>query len=568
MSRPTILSLRDRNRVSLLLALGGATLAALLVRLALYDYHEQSAFMHGHGYCYLWVPSLVAAHMLSDLAIGVSYVAISVTLVYLVWRTRQGLPFTWVFVAFGAFIVACGATHFMEVWTLWSPVFWLSADVKIITAIASVATAIALPPLVPKILTLVEDARLSDQRRIELEQIRAELERRVRERTADLAAALKRAEEANRAKESFLATVSHELRTPLNAILGWADVLQRRPDPQLVPRAIPVIKRNALAQARMVGDLLDISSITAGKMRLEMRATDFGNVVEAAVDVVRPAADAKRVALEVSGTEPGVIVHGDAERLQQVVWNLVSNAVKFTPEQGRVTVRLDRTGSNQARLTVSDTGAGIAAEFLPAVFDRFTQADASPTRVHQGLGLGLAIVRHLVELHGGIVRAVSEGPGRGSTFIVELPLYSAAAARKAADEGRPGSASLHGRRVLVIDDDTDSRDAIAAMLEMAGAETAAAESAEAGLAQLRSSRFDALVSDIAMPEKDGLTLIREIRAQAEAEVREIPAVALSAYAREEDRARALAAGFHRHVAKPVTADGLVRCVTAAIEDAA
>jgi signal transduction histidine kinase/ActR/RegA family two-component response regulator len=566
MARHAVLTSGERHRIQTLVVLGAATFTAILIRLASYDYGEESTFFHPHGYCYLWLPSLVAAHVVSDLLIGLSYVAISVTLVYLVWKTRRGLPFSWIFVAFGAFIVACGATHFMEVWTLWTPVFWLSADVKIITAIASVATAIALPPLVPKVLTLLDQARLSEQRRLEVEQARAELERRVEDRTRDLAGALVRAEDANRAKEAFLATVSHELRTPLNAVLGWTDVLEKRPDAALMARALPIIRRNAQAQERVVRDLVDLSSMTAGRLRIEPGPVDLREVIHNAMDVVRHAAENKGLTLGVMGDAP-VTVNGDQARLQQVVWNLLSNAVKFTPEGGSVTVRLETAGQT-ARITVSDTGIGINPEFLPAAFERFTQADPSTTRTHQGMGLGLAIVRHLVELHGGRVDAHSRGPGQGATFIVELPLGAAKAVPARKGAAPRVNSDLRGRRVLVVDDEPDSRETVRVMLEAAGAETAEAASARAALARLLTEPFDALLSDIAMPEQDGIQLIREVRQLSDVSKRRIPAVALTAFAAEEHRRRALDAGFQRHVAKPTTADHLAGCINAAIEDAA
>jgi signal transduction histidine kinase len=260
----------------------------LLARLALFDFAPRSALFHPHGYCYLWQPHLVAAHVISDGLIGLSYVGISASLIYLVWRARHQLPFSWVFVAFGVFIVACGATHFMEIWTLWTPAYWLSADVKIITAVASVATAVVLPPLIPKVLGIIDAARLSDERRVALEQARAELERRVQERTADLQRALARAEEANRLKDAFLATVSHELRTPLNAVVGWTRILrQAQTDPQTLERGLSVIDRNAQMEVRLVEDLLDVSRMSRGTLRVEFAPMDLVKVIADAVEVIR-----------------------------------------------------------------------------------------------------------------------------------------------------------------------------------------------------------------------------------------------------------------------------------------
>ena len=549
-----LLSVGDR-RVAALAGLSLAAIGAMLVRLAMYDFRGESGLFHPHGYCYLWIPSLVATHVISDSLIGISYVAISLTLVWLVWRARYGLPFTWMFIAFGAFIVACGATHFMEIWTLWRPLFWLAADVKIVTAIASVATAVVLPPLVPKVLGVIHAAHVSEARRVELERTQADLEKRVRERTADLANALQHAEEANHAKEAFLATVSHELRTPLNAILGWADILERRPEPALLNRALPVIIRNAQAQARVVGDLVDVSSIAAGKMRLEPQTVDLGALVANTVDVVQAAADAKRLTVSVAAM-PSMIVWGDPARLQQIIWNLLSNATKFTPEGGSIQVRAS-TGDGHACIEVADTGVGIESQFLGCVFDRFSQADASTTRGYSGLGLGLAVVRHLVELHRGSVRAESAGPGRGSTFTVQIPLLLYG--RLAVEEPEM-DVDLHGLRVLVVDDDADSRETVAVILEAAGATIVRAHSANSGLERMSEDEVDVIVSDIAMPGRDGFAFIEDVRRLADPKLRRTPAVALTAFARDEDRRRILSAGFQKHVPKPVTAAQLVQSV--------
>jgi len=547
----------QRARVAAV-TIGGLGTVAILVRLAMRD-SAQSGLFHPHGYCYLWMPSLVGLHVVADALIGLSYVAISVTLVWLVWKARRGLPFSWIFIAFGAFIVACGATHFMEIWTLWQPLFWLAADVKIITAGASVATALVLPPLVPRVLGVIQAARVSEERRIELERTQAELEQRVRERTNDLANALQRAEEANRAKEAFLATVSHELRTPLNAILGWADILEKRPDPALLKRALPVITRNAQTQARVVGDLVDVSSIAAGKMRLDPQTLDLSALVTNTIDVVRPAADAKRLTVSLT-VLPSLIVWGDPARLQQIIWNLLSNAVKFTPEGG--SIHVETAGlDGRARIEVADSGVGIDAKFIGSVFDRFTQADASTTRGYQGLGLGLAIVRHLVELHGGSVHAESAGIGRGSTFTVEIPLQLYG--RQALEEAR-SHADLHGLRILVVDDDADSRETVSEILEAAGAATLRAHSAASGLEQVMEHAFDVIVSDIAMPDRDGVAFIEDVRRLPDPRRRRTPAVALTAFAREEDRRRILSAGFQKHVPKPVTAAQLVESIAASL----
>jgi signal transduction histidine kinase len=563
---PPARSLRDVPRIRILLALGVATLIALLARLAWRDFGGDSGF-HGHGWCYLWDPALVAAHVTSDALIGISYMAISLTLVHLVRRTRQGLPFSWIFVAFGAFIIACGATHLVEIWTLWTPMFWLSADIKIITAIASVTTAAVLPPLVPKVLQLIEQARLSEDRRRALERAHEELERRVAERTAALHESLTReqrlreaAETANRAKEEFLATVSHELRTPLNAILGWSDLLQR-PDLEsaATSRALGAISRNARAQAQVIDDLLDVSRITSGKLALTLQPTDLAQVVRAAVDVVRPAASGKHLTIECQLPPEPVIVNADASRLQQVAWNLLSNAVKFTPDGGAVGVRVS-AGDGRARLDVRDNGIGISASFLPHLFDRFTQADSSTTRRYSGLGLGLSIAKHLVELHGGTISAASDGPGFGTTFSIALPVLTTTPPRVAESHAaatRVRSDALAGHTVLVVDDDGESREVVSAILEAAGGEVVAAASADEGLQVLAERRVQAVVCDVGMPEKDGYAFVRALRSDTREHVRRLPVVALTGYAGQIDEERVLQAGFDQHLAKPVTPATLV-----------
>jgi CheY-like chemotaxis protein len=400
------------------------------------------------------------------------------------------------------------------------------------------------------------------------EEARAELERCVEERTRDLTLALARAEEANRSKEAFLAIVSHELRTPLNAILGWVELLQRRPDSAMVQRGLPVIRRNALAQARVVEDLLDVSSIEAGKMRVEARLTDLRIVVSNAIEVVQPAAEAKRIAIVETGGATPAIVLGDPDRLQQIVWNLLANAMKFTPEGGTVHVSTVAS-AERVRFEVSDNGIGIEAAFLSRVFEPFSQVDMSSTRGYTGLGLGLTLVRTLTELQGGTVRAQSAGMDKGSTFVVELPAHDASIGEDRAIEASTRvltpahSADLTGIRVLIVDDDPDSCESVALILETAGASTIVANSAATGLQALLQHKVDVVLSDIAMPHRDGVAFIQDVRALLDNVKRCVPAVALTALAREEDRHWILASGFQRYAAKPVSADHLVRCVAAA-----
>lgn len=382
--------------------------------------------------------------------------------------------------------------------------------------------------------------------------------------------ARKTAEDANRLKDEFLATLSHELRTPLTAILGWTKMLRMMElDEDTSAHALETIERNAKAQARLVEDLLDVSRIITGKLRLEVRPTELRAVVNAAMDAVRPAAAAKSIELHTL-LDPAVgPVSGDPARLQQVAWNLISNAVKFTGKGGRVEVRLERADSH-IEFTVSDTGPGIAPEFLPYVFDRFRQADGSTTRLHGGLGLGLAIVRHLVELHGGTVQAESAGAGHGASFKVHLPV----AALRSADYGlriedkageqpatqNPQPAILSGVRVLIVDDEEDARALLRMVLEKHGAEVVAAASAQEALAAVERAAPDVLVSDIGMPEEDGYELIRRVRGLGPERGGRVPAAAVSAYAGEDSRRQALDAGFHLHVPKPVDPEELIKVV--------
>ncbi|WNZ26914.1 response regulator [Leptolyngbya sp. NK1-12] len=695
-----------------------------------------------HGHCYLWKPDLVWLHLASDFLIAVAYYSIPFALVYFVQR-RRDLPFNWIFLLFGAFIVACGTTHLMEIWTLWHPTYWISGGLKATTAGISLFTAVQLLPLIPKALALPSPAQLTEanqqleaqieeRQRIEAElrRYQNELELRVQERTAELVAANKQlqreiterqrienvlrssqettqrqlvelesiyrntpiglcvldtefrfmrineslaemnglpvsehigrsvrevlpelgeaqaqifqqviqtgtpslnqeirgmtpaqpgieriwrvsyyplrlseqqvlgvnivvqeiteqkqaelererllaseqmaraaAEAANRTKDEFLSVLSHELRTPLNAILGWAQMLRSKPqlDAAIVQRALETIERNARGQANLINDLLDISRIITGKLRLNVCPVELITVIEAAIDTVRPAADAKGIQIRAILDPEAGPVSGDVDRLQQVVWNLLSNAVKFTPRGGWVQVRLERVNS-QVEIVVSDSGLGINPDFLPFVFDRFQQADSKTTRSHGGLGLGLAIVRHLVELHGGSVSVYSAGLGQGAIFTVQLPLMVAQPLKEGervhpradADALRSDLPQLYGLHILVVDDEVDARELIRMILHQCGAEVSVAASASEAIALLDRLQPDLLISDIGMPNEDGYTLIRQLRAEFDS--KRLPAVALSAYARVEDRTRALAAGFQLHLAKPVNLPELTAAV--------
>jgi PAS domain S-box-containing protein len=376
------------------------------------------------------------------------------------------------------------------------------------------------------------------------------------------------AERMSNVKDAFLATLSHELRTPLNAILGWSQILKSGKDTADVLRGLDVIERNARVQTQLIEDLLDMSRITSGKLRLDIQRVDPVSFVEAAIETLKPAADAKGIRLEAVLDPRAGPIAGDPGRLQQVVWNLLSNAIKFTPRGGKVQTILQRVNSH-IEVQVADTGAGIRPEFIPHLFERFRQADASTTRKHGGLGLGLSIVKNLVELHGGTVTVQSPGENRGTTVTVSLPV-SAVHHPDSADRTHPDARSapadsadaeeLSGVNVLVVDDQADARDLIARILSDAGATVSVAPSADEALARISAGRFDVLLSDIGMPEADGFELLRRVRALDPELGGRIPAIALTAFSRSEDRTRALRAGFSVHVSKPVDPSELVATV--------
>ena len=386
----------------------------------------------------------------------------------------------------------------------------------------------------------------------------------------EILAQKKVAAESARAKDEFLALVSHELRTPLSAILGWAHLMRSgQLDPETMQRAIETIERNALSQSQLIEDILDFSRIISGKLRLKVGAVEPAEVIEAALDVVRPAADAKGIRLQSILDSTAGPVSGDPDRLQQVLWNLLTNAVKFTPKGGRVQVRLERVNSH-IEITVSDTGQGITPEFLPYVFERFHQADSSTSRTHSGLGLGMSITRHIVELHGGTIRAQSAGEGQGTTFSVELPVRimhtsepeSLAARKMAAQENKTSTVMprLDGLYVFVVDDTADARDLLVTVLRQSGAHVNAAENASRALEMLQQAVPDVLISDIEMPDEDGYTLIRQVRALEDHQLSHIPAIALTAHARAEDRLRALSAGYQLHISKPAEPEEIITAV--------
>jgi PAS domain S-box-containing protein len=377
------------------------------------------------------------------------------------------------------------------------------------------------------------------------------------------------AQEANRMKDDFLAVLSHELRTPLNAILGYARLLRGGMlESEQMERALETVERNSRWLAQIVEDVLDVSRIVSGKIRLDVQAVDLPSVIDNAVATVQPAADAKGVRLQTVMDPRAPAVSGDPDRLQQVVWNLLSNAVKFTPRGGRVQVRLERVNSH-VELIVTDTGAGIRRDFLPYVFERFRQGESGPTRKTGGLGLGLSIVRHIVEMHGGVVLAESAGEGQGSTFTIRLPLLILQPSVSTRKREHPAAEirsplqplqSLAGVRVLAVDDEADSRGLLQVVLEAAGAKVTTAASGAEALSLLETAPPDVLIADIGMPEMDGFDLIKNVRALPNAAAAQVPAAALTAFARSEDRTKALQSGFEMHLAKPVDPGELVASV--------
>jgi signal transduction histidine kinase/ActR/RegA family two-component response regulator len=410
---------------------------------------------------------------------------------------------------------------------------------------------------------IIENARLHHQVQQALEKSEKALTR------AQIARS--EAESANRMKDEFLATVSHELRTPLNAIIGWSHMLRNgRLDQPTTGRAFEIIERNAKAQAQLVEDILDVSRIITGQLTLKIGLVDAAAVINAALDSVQLAADSKCIQLEATLDPSARHILGDAARLQQVVWNLLSNAIKFTPNNGRVTVRLERANSS-VQIKVSDTGKGITGDFLPSVFDRFRQADATSTRLHGGLGLGLSIVRHLVELHGGAVQASSEGEDRGATFTIILPWvggnegerlqHAKSFSTRVSGVQIQASPMLAGKKVLLVDDDSDTLQVLALMMGQHEAQVQLTASAAEALETLKWYQPDVMVLDLEMPGEDGYSLIRRIRANGTPNGNLIPAVALTGHVRIEDRARALSAGFNMFVPKPVEGDELVLAIS-------
>lgn len=434
-------------------------------------------------------------------------------------------------------------------------------------------TLIERPARVTTLLSAIKSALRARRRQYDVRKHLNEEARAAEERERLLASeqsARSEAEAASRLKDEFVATVSHELRTPLTAVLGWIHILRGgKLDDKAAAHALEIIERNARSQNQLIEDLLDVSRIITGKLRLDVRPVDLATIIEAAIEAVIPAAEAKEIRVQKVLDSKVSSISGDSARLQQVIWNLLSNAIKFTPRGGRVMVRLERVNSH-IEISVSDSGEGIKKEFLPYVFDRFRQADGTSARKFGGLGLGLAIVRHLVELHGGTVQATSSGDGMGAMFTVSLPLLAIYRREPDSERAHPGASDMYppieyadnlaGMKVLVVDDEADTLELIKVLLGQCGATVTTASSAAEALPLLERVRPDVIISDIGMPTEDGFEFIRKVRELPPERGGKIPAVALTAYARAEDRLRVLRSGYQMHVSKPVELAELVTVV--------
>ncbi|MES2295996.1 MAG: ATP-binding protein [Pseudomonadota bacterium] len=535
-----------------------------------------------HGHCYLWTPELLWTYVVADTLIGLAYYSIPLAMLYFV-RRRSDLQFSWIFILFSLFIFACGTTHLMAIWTIWHPNYWLDAALKAVTALVSIITAILLWPLIPKALRIPSATQLNAlvrEREREIEQrkqveadlvsLNESLERRVAERTCEMLlaqqavgemlvkerSAREEAERVNCMKDEFLLTLSHELRTPLNSIFGWTQLLNSHSDDaKMVSKGIEVIDRNVRIQTRLIEDLLDLSAIVSGKIKLDLQGVDLGAMISAGIASIAPTADAKNITFQTDLDPNASSIVADPARMQQVLWNLLTNAIKFTPQGGSITLSLARVDTT-VELRVSDSGEGIDAAFLPFVFERFRQADSSTRRRHGGLGVGLAIVKNLIELHGGTVSVQSAGAGQGSSFVLALPCQAIelGAVRpphaRAAEPRHPKvdtMPDLRNLRVLIIDDEEDAREVVRVMLDHQHATTMTAASAAEALACIGQFAPDVILCDIGMPGQDGYDFIRSLR---EMEQR-APAVAVTAFARAEDRVRSLRAGYKAHLSKPV-----------------
>jgi signal transduction histidine kinase/CheY-like chemotaxis protein len=522
-----------------------------------------------HGMCYTWNPSLIGLHVVSDTLIGIAYFSIPITLLYFILK-RRDLPFNWMFLLFGLFIVACGLTHWMDVLTLWQPYYWLSGTIKAITAAASVPTAAALALLIPQALALPSTRALNEaksalelevieRKRVEAELRRAQatLEARVAERTAELAAAVEDGRhahqslrEADERKDRFLAILSHELRNPLNPIRSAVAVLRHtNADAEQAVIARDVIDRQVRHMARLLDDLLDISRITQNRVSLDIVPMDAATAVNAALEVTRPMIDAARQQLTVSLPDAPLVVNADPTRLAQILSNLLNNASKYTDAKGEISIAVEREG-DEAVIRVRDSGAGIEAKHLTDIFELFSRVESQRNQSVGGLGIGLALVKSLVEMHGGSVSVTSAGVGRGSEFVVRLPVAIAetTAVQSVGNESRLAPA-VRSVRVLVVDDNADSADTLAMLLQLIGHDVRKAGNALEALAIAPVFAPEIGIFDIGMPGMDGYELARRVRRESWG--RGMQLIALTGWGAAEDKNLAVQAGFNRHLTKPV-----------------
>jgi signal transduction histidine kinase len=567
-------------------------IVALLLLLILPGWWDSLLTVNGfipHGHCYLWKPSLVWLHVVSDSLIALAYIAISTTLAYLVYKTRREIPFHWMFLAFGSFIVACGSTHLMEVWTLWHPTYWLAGGLKVVTAIASVTTAVILPCLVPQALALVESAKLSEERRSHLEMANRKLE-----------ALNEQLQEVDQLKTQFFANVSHELRTPLTLILGPIEkLLKRRELNQEQRHDLEIVDRNARLLLKQVNDLLDVSKLEAGRMVPNYSQVDLAQLVRLTAANFDGLAQEKQVTFTIDVPE-SLMGQIDAAKVQRILLNLISNAFKFTPDGGQITLRLEEVIGNcssvmgetpehspnpthhplpithHAQITLSDSGKGIAPEFLPHIFERFSQGEGGTTRRFGGTGLGLAIAKEFVELQGGTI-AVSDAPDGGAQFTVSLPLIAPASAAigsstaaleqqedmsnlmleefrtvRSADNSRQ-DAPIGKPLVLVVEDNPEMNQFITTTLASEYCMATAANGQE-GLEQAIALQPDLILSDIMMPYLSGTQLVQQLRMHPELDT--TPVVLLTAKADDDLRVQLLRQGAQDYLIKPFSVEEL------------
>jgi len=522
-----------------------------------------------HGVCYVWNPSLIGLHLVSDTLIGIAYFSIPITLVYFI-RKRRDLPFNWIFLLFGLFIVACGATHWMEVWTLWEPRYWLAGVVKAITAAASVPTAIALVMLVPQALAIPStgelaaakvalEAEVAERRRIEAElrEAKATLEARVEERMSKYEAVANESRhmhdelaQVDARKDRFLAILSHELRNPLNPIRS-AVAIMRQPNAgeEQTKFARDVIDRQVAHLSRLLDDLLDISRIKQNRVSFVRERIDVGTAINGALETTRPLIDAARQQIDVTLAPEPAMVDADPTRFAQILSNLISNASKYTDAGGKISVSVASEGAH-AVVRVRDNGIGIEAQHHAGLFELFSQVDSARNRAAGGLGIGLALVKSLAEMHGGSVTVASEGLGRGSEFTVRLPLARDAVPvphRRTTDTRM--AIATESLRVLVVDDNVDSVETLAALLKMIGHEVRTANDAAGALAVAASFQPQVGILDIGLPGTDGYELAQQLR-KAESGAR-MRLIALTGWGKDEDKQLAAQAGFDHHLTKPV-----------------